>query len=469
MNKPYCLIADDVPGDAALILGIMDRSVLKGHYYYEICRCAASVPQKFAGTDCKIALNLIAERSKARERIDFAFLDMQFEHEFGKKVDGVNMIISALQDAYPLCRIIVISKNQGDFPDTFYKCNEQSYPTISKEAFSEYGPSIILKQAEIWTYLKCAEISAADESYQSLVSAFAEANFSLQNEIRINGLFWRVEDLFMYYTSQGITECYHLFSKINDHLFIFPKFEKQTVARWNAPSKYFLLAIKEYYLELYVFNYPELAKLYAESLVLFKCMADLYLSVILRRPDEIEKYKQRFIELRSNINLVGKVGGRLNGAVPKAALREFIEKLILRNVTLASYILLKMSIKSMVFMFTDEDHFRSGNDSKYLNTHLFLFGFKPEKLNAIDELINKTFSKGKNQKKLTFDLQPAKRNYETIYENASAYEKAFLKSAQSVLKEKIAAGSFTSSELREIQGYFEANDYFLNANKPVIK
>lgn len=469
MNKPYCLIADDVPADAALILQIMERSVLKDHYEYEICRCAQSIPSKLAGLDCNVALELIAERHKSKSRIDFAFLDMQFEPEFGNKLDGVNLIIAALQEAFPLCRIIVISKNQGDFPDTYYKFRDKDYPTISKEAFSEYGPGIIRKETELWTYLKCAEISCSEESYQSFLTAFLEKNFSLQNEINIGGTTWKLADLFMFFTEQGITECAHLLSVLDEHLFLFPKFEKQTAIRWEAPSKYFLLAIKDYYLELYVFNYPELAKLFAESLIAFKNMIDFYLRVIIGRTAEAALYHDRFVELRANINLVGKVGERISGSVPKAVLREFVEKLILRNLSLASYILLKMSIKSIVYMFTDEDHFTSGNDSGYLNTHLFLFGFKPEKRTNEDFAINKNFPVKNNQKKLGGELHPAKRNYEKIYENASAYEKAFLRSAQNVLEERLSSDVFTAEERQKLLAYFEANKQFLNGGKPIIK
>ena len=193
MNKLFALIVDDT--EASKIQKILDGSVLKNHYDFEICQCVESVPAKMKNLKPKVAINTIQELAKKKIEIDFAFVDVQYEAEFGDDITsiGANKVLEAIQKYFPKCRIIVLSKNEGEFLDRTVQYNGVHYPTIRKTAKAEYLNQIIESQIAIWSQ-HMASASITDDDANKLQSAVI--NNSDLPKLNLRKGKWNAEDVF---------------------------------------------------------------------------------------------------------------------------------------------------------------------------------------------------------------------------------------------------------------------------------
>lgn len=407
MNKLFALIVDDT--EASKIQKILDGSVLKNHYDFEICQCVESVPAKMKNLKPKVAINTIQELAKKKIEIDFAFVDVQYEAEFGDDTTsiGANKVLEAIQKYFPKCRIIVLSKNEGEFLDRTVQYNGVHYPTIRKTAKAEYLNQIIESQIDIWSQ-HMASASITDDDANKLQSAVI--NNSDLPKLNLRKGKWNAEDVFPLLAGSSID-----YKKLMKYFSFFPKvganqWSKGVVGKFDE-------GIKFYYEELY-FN-PRyqgcISRIVnARSEKLLDAITDWYFQTIEENPttsitDKDEKARVKILEsVITAVAIKGTCANRLkkrekSGQFDIGVMELFMNRLIGRQLAICSYLLFNLNRETIYtllhFGSVDKYQFEGTNMTQLITTSLYLN-----------------------------DIETGKRsqNFSKVFNDASADERKFL-------------------------------------------
>ena len=437
MNKLFALIVDDT--EATKIQKILDGSVLKNHYDFEVCQCVESVPAKMKNLKPKIAIDTIQQMAKSKTDIDFAFVDVQYEAEFGDDTTsiGANKVLDALQKIFPKCRVIVLSKNEGEFLDRTVQYGGVHYPTIRKTAKAEYLNQIIESQVDIWTQHMVSSCITDDDA-NKLQKATTDNSPLPKLNIRKSN--WDVSDVFLLLDVSSID-----YKKLMKYFSFFPKVGSN---QWNkGVVGKFDEGIKFYYQELY-FNpryqgcISNIVNVRSEKLL--DAITDWYFQTIEENPttsitDKDEKARVKTLEsIISAVAIKGTCANRLkkrekSGQFDVGVMELFMNRLIGRQLAICSHLLFNLNRETIYtllhFGSVDKYQFEGTNMTQLITTSLYLN-----------------------------DVETGKRsqNFTKVFKDASADERKFLIAYFDKVKEKIRTVKVNATRKDSIELLFSS-------------
>lgn len=387
MNKLFTLVVDDDESD--IILKIIENSLLKNHCEKAVCEWVETIPQSFKKQKIKTAIDVIKERNKKQQSLDFAFIDVQFEDEFGDDMTsvGANKVISELQKYYPKCRIIVLSKNEGVFLDRYAEFNGIKYPTIRKTATQEYHNIIIERELETWVRLKCLQI-ATENKGKEIAELLNAVKLNWGAELKFKNEVWSLENLFFFFKSKKIILGKEIYKTIAPNIIEFPIVRAERGGdKWNKPStSQFKLPLKDYYIEFYFNFYPRLSEIETEAKEFLNLF---YLATFEKRLKEENLLHQFINNKRANglgysVNLLD---FNANPSTLYSTMNNFQDKLFVRLIFWGCYIFLTTPVDQFLNLFSwgrisedNNDTLKRGKkkkesqiaNNKLLSTHFWI-------------------------------------------------------------------------------------------------
>jgi hypothetical protein len=448
ISKYNVIIADDVQSEIDIVKRIIENVGLSN--YLNIHECLY-VEQ---GSDDK-TLNILVNKLN---RVDIAIIDWLWEQEFiGQKLEaGGERATDIVRNKFPHCKIIFATK----FPlDAENDRIVQKYDAIhlkkeTSDAALSQGKKRLENTIKVCIKNRLFEIAVSEASKKQCLKAIQNNSIQWDTIITINKEDWTFENLFFIYKNQPQEQIYELFKK---YIVRFPLIKKRgNVDRWNQDTGLYKSPIKDYYSLLYMEYYDELTGM-ANDAESFLNKLLTFLLIYLKNPTDnaLKDLKNNLLSDAQSICDIRADVTRISDN-KYIAFQCFKKKLIARLICITAYVLFKMSVVSILYLFTKSDYLQN-NNVKMISNFLFIYGMcYDEQQSDIEKFIHECNKHSDISKLKTYE--PAEREYNKILGtldqtgSCSDYELAFISSYFNKIKSKVQDESNEN-----VRQYFDEN------------
>ncbi|GHU78431.1 hypothetical protein FACS1894145_0320 [Bacteroidia bacterium] len=437
-SKLNILIVDDKPSDIDLIEELINYAGIANYVNIHKFFWIQNIPDTELNN---ITLKQFIDESNVH--IDIAMIDLYFENEFAGKDREAGGVYAAtmIKKAFPDCPIIFSTYNMDRVVDggILSKFEAEYWRKGNSTELLEVGKNRIISAIKKWMKFILFEISTNEFSKKQCLEAIQNGTINWNATITINKENWTFENLFFIYKNQPKEKINDLIKK---HLVRFPQIKKRKdVDRWNQAKGLYKSPLKDYYSLLYIDYYSDLAEITNKATSFLDKLLELLLLYLKASNDSKLK------DLRNNLLAQAESICDIRADVRKIsankyiAFQDFKKKLVVRLICITSYCCFKMSVVSILYLFTKSDYLQN-NNVKMISNFLFIYGMCYDEQQSDFEKFLHECSKHRDIKNLT-TYEPADREYNKILGtpeqtgSCSDYELDFISSYFNEMKTQI--------------------------------